>query len=270
MIVAERLDYGSSDFDFIRALMLEVAGISLHEGKKELVYSRLVKRLRHLGVEKFSDYVSILKTDNEEVFHCINFLTTNVTSFFREQHHFDFIRENLLKDKRGEEVRIWSAGCATGEEPYSIAFTAADFPEANVKILATDLDSQVIQKARGGVYKDRSISAISPVERKRWFEKGIGSNAGLVRVTAPFRESIEFGTLNLKQPFSFTGRFDAIFCRNVMIYFDNTFRAHLLDRFASVLKPGGYLFLGHSESMLGLSNSFQIVGKTIHRRIGAQ
>ena len=267
MTMAERLDYDQSDFEYIRAMMHEIAGISLHDGKKELVYSRLAKRLRNLGVSSFSDYVEMLKSDSEEAYHCINFLTTNVTSFFRERHHFDFIRQNLFDNAGSRPIRIWSAGCATGEEPYSIAFTADDYPGLNVSITATDLDTEVVQRARSGVYKERTVTDLTTTEKKRWFEKGAGAKKGLVRVVAPYRNQIRFSSLNLKQPFEFDQPFDAVFCRNVMIYFDNKLRAELLDRFARVIKPNGFLFLGHSESMLGLNNSFKVVGKTIHQKV---
>ena len=261
----ERIDYKSDDFRFIQSVMHQHAGINLHDGKKELVYSRLAKRVRGLGLESFRDYCSVLGQDRDEILHCINSMTTNVTSFFRERHHFEFLSNEVLKDAAGK-VRIWSAGCSSGEEPYSIAFTCDKFPQVETEIIATDLDSNVIEKARNGIYQMKDVIDLSDRELKQWFLRGKGDRRGMVRVTDRFRSKIEFSQLNLKSDWQQPEQFDVIFCRNVMIYFDNDLRAKLLEKYYRSLKPGGYLMLGHSESLFGLTDKFRVVGKTIHQK----
>lgn len=264
----ERLDYQNSDFEFIQQVMSEHAGIDLHDGKKELVYSRLAKRVRSLGLNSFRDYCSILGSDQLEISHCINFMTTNVTSFFRERHHFDFLEREVLSANTSGRLRIWSAGCSTGEEPYSIAFTCAAFPKIGTRIIATDLDSEVIRKATEGVYDAREVTELRRTQLKNWFLRGKGAMQGKVKVIKDFRNMVAFSQLNLKEDWRHSERFDVIFCRNVMIYFDNELRARLLDKFHNHLNPGGYLMLGHSESLFGLSDKYEVVGRTIHRKKG--
>ncbi len=264
----ERLDYRNADFEFIQQVMSDHAGIDLHDGKKELVYSRLAKRVRSLGLTNFRDYCSVLGQDSLEITRCINSMTTNVTSFFREQHHFEFLKKEMLAGNTTGRLRIWSAGCSTGEEPYSIAFTCADYPEVDVSIHATDLDSEVIRKARDGVYDAREVTDIKSAELRDWFLRGKGHMQGKVKVVDQFRKMVNFSQLNLKEDWQHREPFDVIFCRNVMIYFDNSLRARLLEKFHSHLKPGGYLMLGHSESLFGLSNKYEVAGKTIHRKKG--
>lgn len=262
----DRLHYQAEDFKFIQAMMHKHAGINLHDGKKELVYSRLAKRIRGLGFHSFRDYCELLDADDHEILHCINFMTTNVTSFFRESHHFEFLEKEVYGQPGNKHVRIWSAGCSSGEEPYSIAFTAEKFSGIETEVLATDLDSNVITRAQRGVYQMKDVAGLNDSQLRRWFMRGKSSNRGLVRVKDRFREQVNFDQLNLKSDWEHPEPCDVIFCRNVMIYFDNEFRAFLLQKFYESLKPGGYLMLGHSESLFGLTDKFRIVGKTIHQR----
>ena len=260
----ERLAYSPDDFKAIQGLVSEHAGINLRDGKQELVYSRLAKRVRKLGFNNFRDYCHHLAGDEEEILHCINSMTTNVTSFFREGHHFEFLAGEVLHNATSK-VRVWSAGCSTGEEPYSIAFTASASP-AQVEITATDLDTHVLQHASNGVYRLKDVAGLEQASLKKWFLRGKGSRQGQVRVNRQFRDMVNFSRLNLKEAWTWPEPFDVIFCRNVMIYFDHELRSRLIERFHQHLKPGGYLILGHSESLFGLSNRFRVVGKTIHRK----
>ncbi len=264
----ERLNYKTEDFKVIQAMMYRHAGINLHDGKQELVYSRLAKRVRTLGFNNFSDYCSRLSEDSEEVLHCINSMTTNVTSFFRERHHFEFLTKEVLSKPETRSLRIWSAGCSSGEEPYSIAFTCAGFPQVSTEIVATDLDSDIIRKASNGVYKMKDVNGLSELELKSWFLRGRGKREGMVRVIESFRQMVKYSQLNLKEDWHHDEPFDVIFCRNVMIYFDSEFRSRLIDQFHRYLKPGGHLILGHSESLFGLSKKFKVAGKTIHQKLG--
>lgn len=271
MNTLERLNYQAADFEVIQEVMHRYAGINLHDGKKELVYSRLAKRVRGLGFDNFRDYCRILGSNDDEILHCINSMTTNVTSFFRENHHFEFLKEQLLEKphsgKAGtRRLRIWSAGCSTGEEPYSIAFTCAAYPQIETEIVATDLDSDVLARASAGIYKYKDVAAIEHHGLKQWFLRGKGNRSGQVRVKDRYRQMVQFSQLNLKHDWQHDEPFDVIFCRNVMIYFDNDLRSQLIQKFHDHLRPGGCLILGHSESLFGLSNQFSVVGKTTHQR----
>ena len=243
------------------------AGINLHDGKRELVYSRLSKRVRSLGFGSFGDYCSVLAGDQREVLQCINYMTTNVTSFFRENHHFEFLTREVLGKQSGK-TRIWSAGCSSGEEPYSIAFTCEAHPGNLSEIVATDLDTEIIRKAQRGVYSMRDVTGLTDSQLKRWFLRGKGDLRGQVKVAEDIKKMVSFSQLNLKDEWQHRDLFDVIFCRNVMIYFDNDFRQQLLAKFYNHLRPGGYLILGHSESLFGLSDKFSVVGKTIHQKKG--
>ena len=204
-------------------------------------------------------------------------MTTNVTSFFRENHHFEFLRqvvfaEKLARDSRDtiNTIRIWCAGCSSGEEPYSVAMAAREFfgnhPLWRVEIDATDLDSNILARADRGIYREKDVHGMDPACLRRWFHKGTDGNQGRVRVIPEIRSMVNFSVLNLKDNWQDRPPYDVIFCRNVMIYFDTEFKRRLIERFFRVLKPGGYLFVGHSESLFGLSSKFEIVGKTIHQK----
>lgn len=275
--------FTDKDFSYLSKLAGEVAGISLSSGKRELIYGRLVKRLRALGFSDFKQYCALLKDGGEdevreERTHFINAITTNVTSFFRENHHFEFMADTLLPEliaKKGAasrpSLRVWSAGCSSGKEPYSIAMVLKecipDIERWDVKILATDLDSNILEVARAGIYPKEHLKEIALDRRKRWFRAGRGMNENVIKVTDEIKNMVAYRQLNLTQEWPMKGIFDIIFCRNVTIYFGRDTRIDLLDRFAEYLDKDGCLFVGHSESLFGLTQRFSTVGRTIHRKI---
>ena len=262
------------DFDYIRGLIHDRAGISMADSKRDLVYGRLARRLRALGLTRFSDYIGYLEGNiDHEAEHFVNALTTNLTSFFRENHHFEYLRndflQRLVRQKRDSRLRIWSAGCSTGEEPYSLAMVMAEVvpPDWDARILATDLDSNVVQHASNGIYTEERVSSIAPGRLKRWFRRGRGNKQGLYRVAPELRELITFKQLNLMDPWPMRGRFDAIFCRNVVIYFDKPTQIKLFQRFHSQMEDHGTLFIGHSESLFKVSDQFRLIGNTIYDKV---
>lgn len=271
--------FTEKDFNYLAQLAGTRAGINLSSGKRELVYGRLAKRLRKLGLHSFKQYCDRLKEgDDEELTNFINSITTNVTSFFRENHHFDFITENILPNLINNQVgvakprlRIWSAGCSSGEEPYSIAMvlmeSIPDIARWDAKILATDLDSNILEKASKGIYPLQRIQDISLTRRKRWFSMGVGNNLGTGKVVNDLRQMITYRQLNLGEEWPMRGPFDVIFCRNVTIYFDKPARIKLIERFANLLSDGGHLIVGHSESLFGLTDRFISVGRTVHQKV---
>ena len=270
--------FTDNDFDYIRELIEKFSGIHLNQGKRELVYARLAKRIRDLGLSDFKQYCDLLRTgDPEELITCVNAITTNVTSFFREQHHFDFLKDTVLPwiisqhGKAGPgRLRIWSAGCSSGEEPYSIDITLREvslFDNWDVKILATDLDSVVLDKARTGIYKKEQLGKVAPDMLKKWFLQGCENNLGQVKVRGELKSRIYFRKLNLMEPWPMHGPFHVIFCRNVVIYFDKQNQMKLFQRFADILVPDGFLFIGHSENLFGVSDRFKSIGRTIYRKL---
>ncbi|WP_018953820.1 CheR family methyltransferase [Thioalkalivibrio sulfidiphilus] len=268
-------EFTDRDFRFIARFIGEHAGIVLSDAKRDLVYGRLQRRLRALGLRRFSDYCELLEQgDGEELEHFVNALTTNLTSFFREPHHFEYLQKDLLprllRERSERRLRIWSAGCSTGEEPYSIAMVVAEtVPEDwDVRILATDLDTNVVATAAAGRYGADRVEGISEARRRRWFLRGKGANQGMVRVRPELQELIRFRPLNLLDPWPMRGAFDIIFCRNVVIYFDKSTQRVLFDRFAGQMRPDGHLFIGHSETLHKVSERFQLLGNTIYRRVG--
>lgn len=250
-----------SDFRSISALLEKAAGINLSPSKKTLVYSRLVKRLRLAGTTTFAEYRTLLERDSTERQKMVEALTTNTTSFYRERHHFNHLKDLLINQlipaaRQGRRVRIWSAACSTGEEPYSIAFTVLSvLPQGSgdldLKILATDINSTVVEKARTGIYGSSAIETLPPGTRQRFFEKVTGSNGVEVAVCRAARDLISFRTLNLQEAWPMNGAFDVIFCRNVMIYFSPETQSRLWQRFGSVMPQGGILYIGHSERVTG-------------------
>jgi len=270
-------NFTDRDFGNIRRLVSEHTGISLSDAKKNMVYSRLSRRLRQIGLDNFNNYLDLLKDkkNEDELVHFTNAITTNLTSFFREQHHFDYLSKTLLPklteiNKQTGKIRIWSAGCSTGEEPYSIAMTIKEtIPESagwDIKILATDLDSNVLETAKAGVYSEERVSGIPSSKVKRWFLKGKNKHAGKILAHPSLREMITFGQLNLMQQWPVKGPIDIIFCRNVVIYFDKPTQEILFKRYADVLTSKGHLFLGHSETMFKVKNTFNLIGQTIYQK----
>ncbi len=273
-VTGREFHFTQKDFEEIRSRLYSHAGIALSDYKKDMAYNRLVRRIRELGLSGFSDYFNHLEENPDEFGQFINALTTNLTSFFRENHHFEYLKNTVFPDlaKEGKrKVRIWSAGCSMGEEPYSIAITcreaAKDLSQWNIKILATDIDSKVLQTASAGIYGLERIENIPREYKSRYFKKGKGSFAGQVKVSHELRNMISFKELNLMKDWPMNGPLDVIFCRNVMIYFDKETQLNLLNRMAELLKPGGLLFVGHSESPFRLTNRFKLIGQTIYQRV---
>lgn len=268
--------YTEKDFRRLQALVREHTGIALSDAKRELVYSRLARRLRLLNIDSFAGYCEMLEEgDTAELTRFVNAITTNLTAFFREPHHFEYLGGTLLpgllnQSRFERRLRIWSAGCSTGEEPYSIAMTVKeavkDVMRWDFRILATDIDSQVLATAAAGIYLEDRLQSLDRERLRRWFAKGINANAGKLRVKRELQDVIDFQQLNLMNAWANLGEFDVIFCRNVVIYFDQQTQRTLFERFAERLRPGGYLFLGHSESLNQFTDRFEAVGKTIHRK----
>jgi len=268
-----------AEFEFIRHVIGENAGIVLGPNKRQLVQGRLARRLRELGLPSYEAYCNHVRNSGpEELVGLINALTTNVTAFFRENHHFDalaayMIPEALQRNQHSRRLRIWSAGCSTGEEAYCIAMVAsAAMPSGarwDLKILATDIDSDVVAAAQAGIYPVDRLTSVPQAQLHRCFRKGIGANAGQALVQPDIARLVSFRALNLLQKWPMSGPFDIIFCRNVMIYFDQAMRERIVQRFAAMLVPEGYLCLGHSESIHAAPGPFRLVGKTIYRRVGS-
>jgi len=259
--------FSAEHFRVITDRIFRFSGIKLPEAKREMVYARLARRLRSLGLASFDDYVRYLEAEPAEWEHCTNALTTNVTSFFREEHHFRFLAEHAhARAGKGGAYRVWSAGCSTGEEPYSIAMTLCDsLPGANYRIVATDLDTQVIATARQAVYPLGAVLKLPEARQKRFFLRGTGSNDGRARVRPEIASHVEFARVNLMDSeWDVEPPFDAIFCRNVMIYFDKPTQRRLIERYARMLAPGGLFFAGHAESLLDQGRVFKLRGQTVY------
>jgi chemotaxis protein methyltransferase CheR len=261
-------EFTSSDFSRIRKLIYEHAGISLSDAKSDMVYSRIGRRLRAVGHNSFKRYLDQLEgaNDADEWEAFTNALTTNLTSFFREEHHFPILAEHLLQIKK--PIRIWCSAASTGEEPYSIAMTACEAfgtMHPPVEIIATDIDTNVLATAAGGVYPYERVSKLSDERRKQFFQKGSGAHEGSVRVRQELRKLINFEQLNLlNDQWTVKEPVDVIFCRNVMIYFDKPTQAKILSNFIPLMKPDALLFAGHSENFLYVSNALHLRGKTVY------
>ncbi len=263
-------DFSAQDFERVRALIRARAGISLGEAKQDMVYSRLSRRLRALRLGSFRDYLDHLEGSDDaaewEAF--TNALTTNLTAFFREAHHFAVLAEHLRRPRRAGPITLWCCAASTGEEPYSLAITAAEAfgtLRPPVRILATDIDTNVLRKGEAGVYPAERVDKLGTERLQRFFLKGRGAQEGSVRVRPELRELITFRQLNLLDPaWPLRGPFDAIFCRNVMIYFDRPTQAQVLRRFAPLLCTDGLLFVGHSESLFHVAETFRLRGQTVY------
>ena len=265
--------FGAADFERVRRLIYRKAGISLHAGKQAMVYSRLSRRLRELGHTSFGGYLQWLEQakgpqGEQEWQEFINCLTTNLTSFFREEHHFPVL-SSALAQRKGRGVRIWCNAASTGEEPYSIAMTAAEAlgDKPNVKIVCSDIDTKVLATAEGGVYA-ADARGLSPERLRRHFMRGAGANSGLIRVRPELQRLVEFRAFNLMDANWTLGEpFDIIFCRNVMIYFDAPTQRSVLERMHGAMSPHGLLFAGHSENFTESKDLFQLRGKTVYERV---
>jgi chemotaxis protein methyltransferase CheR len=266
------------DYEKISRLVYEQCGINLHEGKKELVKARLGKRLREGNFQSFGDYYHhvVNKNGTDELINMIDSLSTNLTSFFREESHFHTLRQIIrnrfeARSKGGPSLkfRIWSAGCSTGEEPYSLAMAVCECVNpvsSDVKIQATDISTRVLSTAIKGIYRSDKISNMPPSILKKYFQIGSGESQGYYRIKKDIREMIQFERFNLMETPPSSYRFDVIFCRNVMIYFDKETQAALINRFYQCLNGDGYLFIGHSESLTGLKHEFKYVEPNIYRK----
>lgn len=266
------VSFTEEDFAGIVGLVYRASGITLGESKRDLVYGRLRKRLRTLGLDSFAAYRDLLAGpdgDGERV-HLINALTTNLTGFFREAHHFAYLAEEVLpqRSRESRRLRIWSAGCSSGEEPYSIAMTLRDaVPDLcrwDARVLATDIDTEMVAYGAEGCYPLDRAAAIPPQMRRSHVQR---LDEERVEMAPALKALISFRALNLLGPWPMRGPFDAIFCRNVVIYFDKPTQRALFDRFANIIAPGGYLFIGHSESLFRVSDRFEHLGRTIYRKL---
>ena len=263
-----------ADFERIRKLIYRRAGISLHAGKQAMVYSRLSRRLRETGSGGFGAYLDGLESAagpqaEQEWQEFVNCLTTNLTSFFREEHHFHALLEDL-RSRASQPLRLWCNAASTGEEPYSLAMTVIEAlgAAAQVKLVCSDIDTKVLETAQRGVYSAEA-RGLSPERMKRHFLRGTGSNGGQIRVKPELSRLIEFRTFNLiSSKWSSLGEaFDLVFCRNVMIYFDNPTQRRVLEHIHAAMKPGGLLYVGHSENFTDARDLFRLRGKTIYERV---
>lgn len=270
----EQREFAFDDRDFraIRSLIHDYAGIALNDSKFEMVYSRLARRLRALELKRFSDYIErVTKEDEEERQIFVNALTTNLTAFFREPHHFTILADYLRFKAIKPPVVIWCAACSTGEEPYSIAMTLAETYgyDADVKVIATDIDTEALKSAASGVFALERLEPMQSFTIKQFFLKGSGKNAGFARVRPELRRMVHFQQLNLRgQRWDINEPLLAIFCRNVMIYFDKNTQHQILQRFAPLLRPEGLLFVGHAENLFHANELFRMREKTVYQLTG--
>ncbi len=279
MVTALKHDFSTREFpmsddnfNLIKKVAYSLTGISLSDHKKNMIYGRLARRMRSLSLSDFDQYCDLIAaSESEEHAEFVNAITTNLTSFFRESHHFEYLESSILpelyrKNIDSKRIRIWSAGCSTGEEAYSIAMVLrchSMFNSWDVKILASDLDSNVVAKGKRGVYPTERADAIEQRYRRYL---SVNSVDDLVRVKDSVREIITFKQLNLLSPWPMKGPFDLIFCRNVVIYFDVETQRTLFDRYAEILRSDGHLFIGHSESLHNITRRFSPLGRTIYQR----
>jgi chemotaxis protein methyltransferase CheR len=261
----------SGDFSRIKDLIYRHAGISLHEGKHAMVYSRISRRLRETGHRSFKDYLDWLEHhDGPEWQEFVNALTTNLTSFFRENHHFVELARQVRERGPDHDWKVWCAAASTGEEPYSIAITLADVLGigGRFRIWASDIDTKVLQTAARGVYKIDGLKNLTQDQLRRYFLKGKGKNEGLARVKPELQRHLQFLTLNLiEDSWPLRESFDIVFCRNVMIYFDNVTQRQVLARIHRLMQPQGTLFVGHAENFTDARQLFTLRGKTVYERV---
>ncbi|MGH8219273.1 MAG: CheR family methyltransferase [Steroidobacteraceae bacterium] len=275
LLSPREFDFNDADFEALRALVKSLTGIYLGDQKRELIYGRLSRRLRTLGLASFREYRQRLAENADELVQLINAITTNLTSFFREHHHFDYLRDEVLKPlvaapPANRRIRIWSAGCSSGEEPYSIAMTVIeaipDLSRWDVRILATDLDSDVLARASAGLYARERMKGVAPGQLLRVFDERRDRGAAGFRVKPEVAALVTFRQLNLTQRLPMKGPLDVIFCRNTVIYFDKDTQRDLFARMAVLQRPTDVLVLGHSESLFRVSDDYTLIGRTIYRR----
>lgn len=274
LMPTQDFDMSQGDFDFIRTLCHKLTGIDIAEHKTEMVYGRIARRVRALGLTNFKEYCDLVSAPgSDEITHFINTLTTNLTSFFREVHHYDALESLIIPQLKGSHehdrrIRLWSAGCSTGEEPYSMAMLLEDkFPELrqwDTKILATDLDSNVLQVARKGEYNSNTVASLPNLYKSRFFNAAGSRNT--YSIDRRLHHYIRFNRLNLMGQWPMKKKFDVIFCRNVMIYFNKQTQAELFQRFSDILLPNGFLVIGHSEILHTVTSEFNAVERTIYQK----
>jgi chemotaxis protein methyltransferase CheR len=262
--------FTAEDFERVRKLIYDRAGIALAPVKQDMVYSRLARRLRAHGYTTFAQYLTHLERGDEQEWETFtNSLTTNLTSFFREAHHFVLLAQQMTRTK-DKPFRIWCSAASTGEEPYSLAITACEAFKSltpPVTILASDIDTNVLATAAKGVYQDERVEKLDPERLRQFFLKGTGAQQGQVRVRPELQKLVTFTRINLLDPrWSLQGQFDALFCRNVMIYFDKPTQYGILKKFQPLLRPDGLLYAGHSESFLHAIDLFRSQGRTVYER----
>lgn len=263
------------DFQFIASLMHDHMGISLPAQKKDMVYARLARRLRKLKLGSFAEYFLLVEQeDSPELENLVNAITTNVTSFFREPHHFEHLAQRVIpqiisSNAQTRRFRLWSAGCSAGMEAYSMAMTlAATIPDLrgwDIKILATDIDTNVIERGKKAEYDEDQLPKIPESYHSKYIEHDAAK--GVIRVREPIRELVHFKQLNLHDAWPMKGPFDVVFCRNVVIYFDKPTQRILFDRFADIIRADGWLYIGHSESLNHVTERFELQGNTIYRKV---
>ena len=261
----------NADFARIKSLIYQHAGINLHDGKHAMVYSRVSRRLRETGHSSFKSYLDQLEQQHTgpEWQEFVNALTTNLTSFFRENHHFVEL-DKLIRARPNHEWKVWCSAASTGEEPYSILMTFAEAlgTEGRFRLFASDIDTKVLATAARGVYKLENVKGLSSAQLHKFFLKGKGANTGFVRVKPELQKHVEFFTLNLIQDgWSLKEQFDVVFCRNVMIYFDHATQRQVLTRIHRVMKDHGTLFVGHAENFSDARTLFALKGKTIYEKV---
>jgi len=265
--------FDANDFERVRKLIYQRAGISLHAGKQAMVYSRLSRRLREVGYQSFGQYLQALERSSgpsadAEWQEFVNCLTTNLTSFFREEHHFPVLAAELTA-RKGQPIRIWCNAASTGEEPYSLAMTVVETlgPNAHAQIVCSDIDTKVLATAANGVYS-ADARGLNPERLRQHFMRGTGANSGFIRVKPELKRLVEFRPFNLMdERWSMGEPFDIVFCRNVMIYFDAPTQRRVLERMHRVIKPRGLLFAGHSENFTDSKDLFRLRGKTVYERV---
>jgi chemotaxis protein methyltransferase CheR len=260
------------EFQRVKALARQEFGLDLRSGKEGLVLARLGRRVRDLGLSSIGAYVDVVMADRtgEEMCRMIDLLTTNHTSFWREPDHFALLTGSALPERlsKGGKARIWSAACASGEEPYSILMAAAEagLDASRIELVGADISSRALRAAQEGVYEAERIASLPVGWRRRYFQAGVGDRSGWVRVRKALRDAVRFERRNLLDPFCELGRFHAIFCRNVMIYFDKEVQERLVNAFAESLEPGGWLFIGHSEGLAGIRHPLRPVAPAVYRK----
>lgn len=280
--IIKPFELSDNDFNLFSRLVYENCGINLHSGKKELLRARLSKRLREMGFNGFRQYYKYLtKADSgQELINMLDAISTNLSSFFREKKHFEFLEQHvypLYRDMKKQGIplrlRLWSAGCASGEEPYTLAISLLEHlikdTFIDVKILATDISTRSLEVAKKGIYSTASLKNVTPDLLKKYFQKGYGKWDDHYKIKEVVTRLVEFRRLNLIENFPFKNQFDFIFCRNVMIYFDQETKKKLVGKLYDYLKTDGYLFVGFSESLTGTEHHFQYVNPTVYQKSSA-